>query len=87
MLEIIRFRRSSSFTMDAFTHMLESQMSVAQIGCGFPDHLRCVRPNIVEVAMITCSDRLEVSALSVGFNIENRHVSGINCGGDADMRQ
>jgi hypothetical protein len=59
MLEIIRFRRSSSFTMDAFTHMLESQMSVAQIGCGFPDHLCCVRPNmIVEVAMITCSDRL-----------------------------
>lgn len=42
--------------MDAFTNVLESRMSSAN---QFPNPLRCVRPKIVEVTMITWGDRLE----------------------------
>jgi hypothetical protein len=55
-LETFRFSRCGSFTMDAFMNMLESRMSSAN---RFPSPLRCVRPRIVEVAMITWGDRLE----------------------------
>jgi len=58
-LEIFIFGRSGSFTICAFTNMLESRISAALIANRLPVHLRCVRPKIVEVAMITCSDRLE----------------------------
>jgi hypothetical protein len=56
-LDTFRFSRCGSFTMDAFTNMLESRMSNANRS---PSPLRCVRPRIVEVAMITWADRLEV---------------------------
>ena len=46
-----RFSRSGSFTMDAFTNMVESRISAARIVGRLSSHLDCVRPKIVEVAI------------------------------------
>ena len=48
-----RFSRSGSFTMDAFTNMLdpESRISAARIVGRLSSHWDCVRPKIVEVAI------------------------------------